>query len=315
MLLDPLEEQFYLPTATIELSNRLCWQIEVVGQQHQSFSRVGIFESNTSQRPRVAGPGAVKVERYGLIANQPAVAIDAMRVAALETELGLGADDKETAGELKAMQAFEVQIATIEQIEGARFGDQLIQDIDLGKARFADVQIRRDGATQIGQRMQPDSSLGLLRWTPRKQRKAQIDQRRVQCVDGFVEIHSEGLVDIQLARDGNESLRELSIDAPIARSVGIGQCVARDRVCSKTQVIELGALCSETSLDIAQTFAKGQLCEGHRPILVQAREALDLVLAVVQLHATSKSGKGKMLHQLRKNELAFVHRTPPLANS
>src|SRR5215216_2385723 len=120
MLLDPLEEQFDLPTAAVELSNRLCRQIEVIGQEHQSFSGIGIFESNTSQRPWVAGLGAVEVEHYGLIANQSAAAIDSMRVAALETELGFGADDKETAGELKAMQAFEVQIAAIEQIEGAR---------------------------------------------------------------------------------------------------------------------------------------------------------------------------------------------------
>src|SRR3954451_1975057 len=104
MLLDPFEEQFDLPTATVELAYRLRRQIEVIGQEHQSPARLHISESNTSQWLWVIGLGALKIEHHSLIANQPAAAIDAVRIAALEAELGLGTDDEEAAGELKTMQ-------------------------------------------------------------------------------------------------------------------------------------------------------------------------------------------------------------------
>jgi len=50
MLLDPLEKQFDLPTTTVELGNGQCRQCEVVGQKDQSFSTLGIFEPDSSER-------------------------------------------------------------------------------------------------------------------------------------------------------------------------------------------------------------------------------------------------------------------------
>jgi hypothetical protein len=66
----------------------------------------------------------------------------------------------------------------------------------------------------------------------------------------------------------------------------------------------------QARLDIAQRFAKRQLREGHRIELIQAREALDLVFAVVARHAAPKRGQRQMRHDLRENELALMHRQP-----
>jgi hypothetical protein len=70
------------------------------------------------------------------------------------------------------MQTCEVQVAAVEQIEGAGLGDQLIEYVDLGKARFADVQKRGDGSAQIEQGVQSHASFGLLRWSPWEQCQA-----------------------------------------------------------------------------------------------------------------------------------------------
>jgi hypothetical protein len=54
--------------------------------------------------------------------------------------------------------------------------------------------------------------------------------------------------------------------------------------------------------------AKRQLREGHGIELVQAREALDLVFAVVAGHAAPERRQRQVRHDLRENELALMHR-------
>ena len=77
----------------------------------------------------------------------------------------------------------------------------------------------------------------------------------------------------------------------------------------KDEPVPLG-LRGQTRLDVAQRLAKRQLRERHRVELVQAREALDLVLAVVASHATPKRRQRQVCHDLRKYELALMHRHP-----
>ena len=54
-----------------------------------------------------------------------------MGVAAAQAHRGFGAGDKEAAGVVKACQALEIDIAASHDIKGARFGQQLIEDVDV----------------------------------------------------------------------------------------------------------------------------------------------------------------------------------------
>src|SRR5579864_1256579 len=82
---------------------------------------------------------------------------------------------------------------------------------------------------------------------------------------------------------------------------------------AKSQVIELGTLHTQTRFDVAQALAIGQLREGHREVLVETREPLDLVLAGIAHDAAMKRVQRQMLHHLREHELAQVHRYLPRA--
>jgi hypothetical protein len=53
-------------------------------------------------------------------------------------------------------------------------------------------------------------------------------------------------------------------------------------------VIELGGLRAKTRLDISETLAKGQLRKGHRQVLTQTNEPLDLVISTVTRHTATK---------------------------
>jgi hypothetical protein len=63
-------------------------------------------------------------------------------------------------------------------------------------------------------------------------------------------------------------------------------------------------------LDVAQALSVGQLGKRHAKILIEAREALDLVLAAIARHATTKRRQRQMLRDLREHQFAQVHRNP-----
>ena len=148
------------------------------------------------------------------------------------------------------------------------------------------------------------------KWCPRKHRQTQIDGRRVERVDGVLQIDAEGLVGIERPRDADQALREVGVDAPVAHGVGIGQRIARDRR-ANAEVIELGSLGAQTRFDVAQALAKSQLRERHAQKLIQAGERLHLALALIATDASAKRRQRKMLHQLREHQLALIHRSPP----
>jgi hypothetical protein len=64
---------------------------------------------------------------------------------------------------------------------------------------------------------------------------------------------------------------------------------------------------AQTSFDVAQALAIGQLRERQTEELIQTGEALYLVVATVALNATVELVQRKEIHQLRKHGPASVH--------
>ena len=169
-----------------------------------------------------------------------------------------------------------------------------------------DVNEARDVAAQVDQRVQLDRRLGRAKWRPGEQRKAQIDGGGIERVDGFLEVDPEGLVDVEPARDPDQVLRELRINAPVAPLVRVGQRAARHRS-PNTQVVELGGLCPKAGGDVAQALAIGELRESHAAELIRATEIADTMIAAVALDDATEALPRNMIHQLGEHQLADVH--------
>ena len=159
---------------------------------------------------------------------------------------------------------------------------------------------------QVDQRVQLDRRLGRTKRRPRKQRQAQIDRGGIERVDRFLEVHPEGLVEIEPARNTNQVLREFCVDAPVARFVRVGERTARHRS-ANPQVIELGRLRTQARFDVAQALAIRELREGHAAQLSRATEIADAMIAAVTLDDAAEGLPRQMLHQLGEHQLANVH--------
>ena len=154
---------------------------------------------------------------------------------------------------------------------------------------------------------------------PGKQCQAQIDGRRIQRIQAPVQIDAHRVAGVQPARSCNQRLREIGIDAPVARLVGIGQRRTR-HTAANTHVVQLAAHRAQAGLDVAQALAIGELGEGHRQILIPAGEVLCVVVPTITSDALVKFLVGQMLDQLRKYGAARVHPAllplpPPLPSS
>lgn len=174
----------------------------------------------------------------------------------------------------------------------------------------ADVNKDRDIAAQVEQRMQFDRCFGAPKWRPRKHRQTQVARRGVERVHRLFQIDAKGIVGVELARHADQSLREVCVDTPIPNFVRIRQGAARDAA-ANPHVIKLLAMRPQACFDIAKAFPISQLRKRQTQKLLEAREALDLVLPAIAGHAATKRRQRQVLGQLSENQLACVHERVP----
>lgn len=310
MLLDPFEKQFDLPAAAIKLGNRESGQREIVGKEHQCFARLRIFEADSPQRCFVILERVEPCQHNGLIADKSRRSVDWMRVATLKLQIRLGADNKEAADGMKMMKSLEIEKPSIHDVKRSRFWQQIVENIDLVHLAVADMDKRRNIASQIEQRVQLDGCLGFAKGCPREHRQTKIDSSRVEGVDRVLQIDAERFVCIKLASHTDQALSEVGINSPVARRVGIRKRIAR-YVGSNPEVIQSVALHTKTGFDVPKALPESQLRKRHAKKLIQTGERFYFVFSVVPGHATAKRRQRQMLCQLSENQFSLVHSSTP----
>jgi hypothetical protein len=315
VLLDPFEEQLDLPALAVLVCNQLGFEAEVVGQKRDALARL-VLDHHTSQRGGIVLAGIKDGQHTRLIAHDVrAGSVHGVGVAPLELGIGLGTGDEEGVGLMDHKQPIEIQVPTIEQVVRARLDMQQVQGVDLVSLAVADVNECGDGAAQVQKGVQFDSRLVRAKRCPRINRQAQVYRRSVEGLDGCIQVDRQRVFGIQGTRHGDQVLRKVGVDLPRPSCIGIGQGVARNRLAAQTHVIQPLGLSTQIDLDVAQRLAVGQLSKGHRQELIHAGELLDLVIATVSGHASTKSAQGQKRHELRENKLALVHCGPLRANA
>ena len=310
VLLDPFEEQLDLPALAVQVCNQLRFEGEVVGQKRDPLARL-VLDDHTSQRGGIVLAGIKDGQYTCLVAHDVrAGSVYGVGVTPLELGIGLGTGDEEGVGLMNDKQSLEIQVPAIEQVVRARLDVQQVQGVDLVHLAVADVNECGDGAAQVQKGVQFDSRLVRAKRCPRINRQAQVYRRGIEGVDGCIQVDCHRVLGIQRARHGDQVLREVGVDLPRPSCIGIGQGVARNSLAAQAHVIQPLGLGTQIDLDVAQRLAVGQLSKGHRQELIHAGELLDLVIAAVSGHASTKSAQWQKRHELRENKLALVHCDP-----
>ena len=122
MLFDPFEEQFDLPAAAIQLGNRVCGQGKIVGKEHQLLAGFRVGHLDSAEFVRIVLGGVEAGEDDGLVAREAGLFVDGSGIEAAVAPIGLGADDEEGRALMGGVEAAEVQVAAVHQVNGTRFG-------------------------------------------------------------------------------------------------------------------------------------------------------------------------------------------------
>jgi len=110
-----------------------------------------------------------------------------------------------------------------------RAWERIVEDVDIVQFSVGNQNKLGDAAPKIQQRVHLDRALVSSKACPGKHRKAQIDGRRIQCVNRRIQIDGPLFFRIKAAGLDDQILRELCADAPVALLVGVGKVVARNR--------------------------------------------------------------------------------------
>src|SRR5829696_10439998 len=69
MLLDPLEEEFDLPSAFVQRAHGQGWELKVICEKDKSLARFRVLEADTAKMLRIALTRKRSTQEHGLIAH------------------------------------------------------------------------------------------------------------------------------------------------------------------------------------------------------------------------------------------------------
>ena len=281
-------------------------QRKVVGQKHQRRAPVPVVKAHPPKFVGIRLGGIEAGQRNSLVAAQPGGGGYRMRMQSAIVEPLLGANDKESLCLLDGVEAREVQIAPVHDVNGVGLEGQLVEPVDLVCAAFAHADRGGNAAPQVQQRVHFDRALGAAEARPRKQAQTQIDGRGVQRTGRLLQFDAQVVRGVKRAGLPNQTLRQRGVNAPVAGFVGVGQRGAGN-VAAQSQMVELSLARTQAGFDIPQAFAIGQLGEGQTEKLIPAGEAADFVVATIAGDATLKLLRMNPVQELRQDEFAGVH--------
>ena len=95
VLFDPLEKEFHLPAALVQLGNGQRFEHKIVGQKYESFGRFDIEIADPTKRIGIFLGGLWAIEKNRLIASQSCGFVDEAVVSTSTIEIPFGANNKE----------------------------------------------------------------------------------------------------------------------------------------------------------------------------------------------------------------------------
>ena len=307
MLLDPFEEEFDLPTTSVELSDRQRRRGEVVGQEDQHLACFGIAIANTAHRHWIIALGINAGEHHGLVETQAGGFVHGTGITACAAKVLFGAGDEVSAALMNPMPAGEVEVAAIYDVERSGVPDELVEDVDIMDTASRDNDDRGEIALEGQQGVEFDGGLMLPKGGPRKQREAEVNGGGVQRIGCGLEFKTERLIGVKRGGLLDEHLGEISKDPPVAIFVGISQRAAGGGL-ADAGVVEFRAKGRQTGFDVAQTFAPRQLGEGQHEKLFVGGEFANAAVAVVTGDTLVELVFGEEVEELGEDGATFVHK-------
>ena len=182
MLLDPFEEPFDLPAASIQLGDGQRRHGEVVGQEDEGFAGEGIAIADAAERVGIIVLGGQAGQHHGLVEAQAGGFIHGTGVTAGAAKVLLGTGDEASPALMNPMPPGEVKVAAIHDVERAGFPDELVEEVDIMNTAGRDNDDGGEVALEGQQGVEFKGGFGAAERGPRKERETEVNGGGVQCL-------------------------------------------------------------------------------------------------------------------------------------
>jgi len=306
VLLDPFEEELDLPARFVDLRDDQRIDFEVVGYEDQKLPRLRVPKAHP---PQVVGkelPGLRSVEANSLVGSQSDHLVHGARLPNVVAHVGLRSRHEERPSRMDTRQSKEIDVSTIQYVEGSGFEDDPVQGVDVLNLSLRDRYERWDRAVQVDHGVKLDRGLPLAKASPGKKAHAQVYCGGVDCIDNLVYVQNVSIHAVQLSSLADEDLGKLEIDLPVPMLVGVGK-VGSCRRSANTHRVEQVRLGPETSFYVAKAFPVGELRKNHAKKLVPRCQALARSRHRVLGYAPIELLPMTHIGYWRENETASIH--------
>ena len=250
--------------------------------------------------------GVDAVEGDGRVAAEAGAFVDGSAFTRGDDRVLFSADDEERFARFEAIESFEIEVATIHEIEGSGFDGQEIECVDIVQFPLGNVDETGNVAAEIDQRVQFDGAFTATKFRPGEEFQTEVDGRGIEGVNGFAEGGRERFVRVERSGPTDQDVGEVGEDAPIVNAVGIGERASRN-VRAKAGVVAFFFDGMQAGFDVAKTFAVGELGEGHGQELIATGEPAMSAMVAVTTNARVEIVTRQVVHQLREDELTRKH--------
>jgi len=213
-----------LPPRFVEVRDRDRRQREVVRAEAEALLGLGIDVAHAPQWRRIVASGIRGDQADRVIRLQAGREIDGTRRPSPEPNpfLGAGHEERRFIGE--AIQAFEVDVPAVHDIDGPGLEHQIVEERHVRGFSFGNLHDGGDRPAEIELRVQLHGGIVSSIACPRKHGQTEVDDGRVERVHRVRQVDGERLVDIERPCGANQAVREVGVNAPVT-----GFVLVRDR--------------------------------------------------------------------------------------
>ena len=217
VLLNPLEEELYLPSFPVEFCN--CQRVFdgiVVGQETEEFPRFKVFIYNKSKRIWILSGGVISGKPDGLIRNKTRASIDRPGLknpvdhVILSSGNEIGAIFQEV-----PVKFFKRNVSLVHQVESSRFDGNFIHPSGIIYLTWRKQDKCQNRAAQVHQSMHLYRSLAMMELSPRTQIQTELDSAAVKRINYLFETNPQLFILVKRDDFFNQSHCKVLIDVPI----------------------------------------------------------------------------------------------------
>ena len=306
MLLDPLEEQFDLPSVFIKECNVLGFKIEIISVVGEGSLELWRVVNNAAYGCRIARFIPLASETYCLVTKDVIFPFLEVKTALnLIGGMKLLAYNEECSGAIDFIEPCKVKVSSVKHIAYKRLVCEPVHGVDIMYLSVGDSVEYRDLCDDVNLGVDSYSRLGRPELCPSENRKAKVDCRGVNRIESSVQFKLPG----KAFRLGNSHhvKSKLFKDSIISDAVRFGKNLPVDKAFPKAEEKRFVSMGDCNICKFPKTSTSKQLPEHKNQQMVpMSKRPASCVVIVLDRQAFEESLREE-LGYLRKSKVTRMH--------